>query len=168
MATIKLGDAEIHTVGDLPEVGSKAPDFTLTGTEFEDLRLSDFEGKRVVLNIFPSIATGVCALSARRFNERAGELDDAVIVTVSKDLPFPLQKFRVAEGIDSAILTSAFRSDFGESYGATITDGPWAGLLSRAVVVLDSEHMVVYTEQVPQIGDEPDYDAALEAVAAAS
>ena len=164
MATIKLGDDEVHTVGELPEPGSSAPDFTLTGSEFEEVKLSDFAGQKIILNIFPSIATGICAMSTRKFNEAADEREGVTIITVSMDLPFPLQNFKAAEGIDAAVMTSAFRSDFGQDYGAAMSDGAWEGLLSRAVVVLDANHDVVYTEQVPAIGQEPDYEAALAAV----
>ena len=164
MATIELDGTKVHTLGELPAIGSKAPDFTLTRSDFAQVKLSDFVGKRVVLNIFPSIATGVCQATARYFNEAADELENAVVLTVSMDLPFPLQTFKAAEGIDSAIMTSAFRSDFGQRYQAVMTDGAWEGLLSRAVVVLDADHRVVYTEQVPKIGQEPDYEAAFEAL----
>lgn len=164
MATIKLGDDDIHTLGELPAVGSAAPEFNLTDSEFGEVKLSDYAGRKVILNIFPSIATGICAMSTRKFNEAADARDDVTIVTVSHDLPFPLQNFKAAEGIDAAVMTSAFRSDFGQDYQATIADGPWRGLLSRAVVVLDADHEVVYTEQVPAIGSEPNYEAALNAV----
>jgi len=164
MATILLGEQPVHTLGELPQPGSQAPDFTVTGTDFGDVKLSDFVGRKVVLNVFPSIATGICQASVRHFNESADAMSDVVVLTVSHDLPFPLQSFKAAEGIETAIMTSAFRSDFGERYGATMKDGKWEGLLSRAVVVLDADHRVVYTEQVPIIGQEPDYEAALAAL----
>lgn len=164
MTAIKLGEAEVNTIGTLPAKGSTAPAFELTGADFSSVKLSDYQGQPVVLNIFPSVATGVCQASIRRFNEAAGERDDAVVVTVSRDLPFPLEKFLAAEGLENVVMTSAFRSSFGDDYQVTMVDGHWEGLLSRAVIVLDRDHSVVYTEQVPQIGQEPDYPAALQAL----
>ncbi|MGN6251954.1 MAG: thiol peroxidase [Marmoricola sp.] len=164
MADITLGGNATHTVGDLPRVGEKAPDFTVTTAEVDDVTAADFAGKRVVLSIFPSVGTGVCAASERRFNELAGSLDNAQVVSVSMDLPFALSSFCAAEGIDNVTPTSAFRSSFGDDYGVRITDGKFAGLLARAIVVLDTDGTVLHTELVPEIGHEPDYDAALKAL----
>lgn len=165
MATIKLGEQDIHTVGQLPQVGDDAPDFTLCGVDLQDRGLDDLDGT-LVLNIFPSLDTGVCAQSVRTFNERAAGLDGVTVLSVSADLPFAHKRFCGAEGIERAVGLSTFRSDFPTDYGVEIADGPMAGLCSRAVVVIGPDHKVVYTEQVPAIGDEPDYDAALEAAAA--
>ncbi|MFV0372938.1 thiol peroxidase [Microbacterium sp.] len=164
MTEITFRGTPVHTVGSLPAVGSAAPDFVITGTDLADIRLADFAGQPVVLNIFPSIDTGVCASSVRRFNEAAAGLGEAVVLNVSADLPFAQGRFCGAEGIENAKTGSVFRSDFGQSYGVTMADGPLAGLLSRAVVVVGADGAVAYTEQVPEIGQEPDYDAALAAV----
>lgn len=165
MADITFAGNPVHTVGSLPSTGSAAPAFTVTGTDLADVTLDSLAGKRVVLNIFPSVDTNVCAASVRAFNEKAAGMDDTVVLSVSKDLPFALKRFAGAEGIENVVSGSAFRSSFGEDYGVTLQDGPLAGLLSRAVVVLDGEGTVVYTEQVPEIGQEPDYEAALKALA---
>ncbi|MEZ7898070.1 MAG: thiol peroxidase [Flaviflexus sp.] len=157
--------APVTTVGQLPEVGAKIPDFTLVGSDLEDIHLSDFEGRRVVLNIFPSIDTGVCAKAAREFNKIAEELPNTTVLCVSRDLPFALNRFCAAEGIDNVVTASAFRSSFGEDYGVTMENGPIASLLSRSVVVVDTDGTVLYTEQVPEIGQEPDYDGARNAIA---
>ena len=154
----------VQTVGTLPEVGVEAPDFTLVGSDLDDITKADFAGRRVVLNIFPSIDTGVCATAARKFNEMADELPNTTVICVSRDLPFALNRFCGAEGIDNVVTASAFRSSFGDDYGVTMEDGPVASLLSRSVVVLDAEGKVVYTEQVPEISQEPDYEAARKAV----
>lgn len=164
MADITLGGNATHTVGDLPAVGAKAPDFTVTTADVEDVTAADFAGKRVVLSIFPSVGTGVCAASERRFNELAADLDNAQVVSVSMDLPFALKSFCAAEGIENVTPTSAFRSSFGDDFGVRITDGKFAGLLARAIVVLDTDGTVLHTELVPEIGQEPDYDAALKAL----
>lgn len=163
MATTTLGDNTVHTVGDLPPVGSAAPDFVLTGPDLADVP-SDFAGHRTVLNIFPSVDTGVCAMSVRRFNQLAADLDNTRVVCVSQDLPFALGRFCGAEGIDQVVTASAFRSDFGQRYGLTMTDSALQGLLARAVVVVDADGTVVYEELVPSIGQEPDYDAAIAAL----
>lgn len=157
----------VQTVGTLPEVGAQAPDFTLVGSDLSDITKADFAGRRVVLNIFPSIDTGVCATAARKFNQIADELPNTTVICVSKDLPFALNRFCGAEGIDNVVTASAFRSSFGEDYGVTMENGPIATLLSRSVVVLDADGTVVYTEQVPEISQEPDYEAARKAVSAA-
>jgi thiol peroxidase len=162
MAQITKGGTPIQTSGNLPEVGSQAPDFKLTKTDLSDTSLKDFAGKRVVLNIFPSVDTGVCATSVRRFNQEAAGLNNTVVVGVSRDLPFALKRFCGAEGIENVVTTSELRDlNFGRDYGVTIMEGGMAGLLSRAVVVLDENGKVIYTEQVPEIGQEPNYEAAI-------
>ncbi len=164
MAQITLGGNPIHTTGELPAVGSTAPDFTLLKNDLSSLTPADLRGKHVVLNIFPSVDTGVCATSVRTFNEKAAGRDDVVVVCVSEDLPFAQTRFCGAEGITNVQTASAFRSNFGESYGITLADGKLQGLLARAVVVLDGAGTVTYTELVPEIAQEPDYDAALGAL----
>jgi len=161
MATTALGGSPAQTIGDLPAAGSPAPDFTLTGGDLGDVGLADFSGRRLVLNIFPSVGTGVCAASVRRFNELAAGLDNTTVLCVSNDLPFALTGFCGAEGLDNVTVASAFRSDFGETYGVTLLDSKFRGLLARSVVVVDEQGQVVHTELVPEIGQEPDYDAAL-------
>ncbi len=164
MATIKLGGNPIHTVGELPKKGDKAPDFKLTGSDLKDVSLADYAGKKKILNILPSLDTGVCAASARRFNLEAAKLGNTVILTISNDLPFAQKRFCEAEGIKEVVVLSELRSrDFGEAYGVRIADGPMAGLMSRAVLVLDENDVVVHAEQVPEIAQEPDYAAALAA-----
>jgi thioredoxin-dependent peroxiredoxin len=160
MASTMLGANPVHTVGELPALGSKAPAYTLTGVDLVDLSSEAHQGRRVVLNIFPSIDTGVCAASVRRFNEIAAGLDNTVVVCVSADLPLALRRFCGAEGIENVTVGSAFRSSFGTDYGVTMTDGAMRGLLARSVVVADTDGTVLYTELVPDIGSEPDYDAA--------
>jgi thioredoxin-dependent peroxiredoxin len=165
VATITLKGNPIHTCGDLPKLGSKAPDFKLTRGDLSDVSLKDFAGKRKLLNIVPSLDTGVCAASARRFNLEASKISGSVILTISVDLPFAQGRFCEAEGIKEVVPLSELRArKFGEDYGVRIVDGPLAGLLSRAVVVLDANDNVVYTEQVPEIGQEPDYTKALMAL----
>lgn len=164
MADITFQGDPITTVGNLPEKGAQAPAFTLVGTDLSDVELKNFAGKQLVINIFPSVDTGVCQASVRAFNEKAGGRDNTVVLNVSKDLPFAQERFCAAEGIDNVVSASAFRSSFGEDYGVTMTAGPLEGLLSRAVVVVDADGSVVYTEQVPEIGQEPDYEAALGAL----
>lgn len=165
MADTKFKGTPVRTVGDLPEVGQSAPDFTLTGADLSDVKLADLAGQRVVLNIFPSVDTGVCAMSVRRFNEIAAGLENTTVVCASADLPFALGRFCGAEGIENVVVASDFRNTLGEDYGVTLVDGLLEGLLSRAVVVLDENGRVVYTEQVPEISQEPDYDAAFAALA---
>lgn len=160
MTRITLKGNPINTAGSLPAVGSTAPDATLTGLDLADKKLSSLPGKRV-LNIFPSVDTGVCATSVRTFNKRATEKPNVTVINVSMDLPFALKRFCGAEGIDKALSFSGFRGDFGKQYGVTIQDGGMAGLYSRAVVVLDESGKVVHAEQVPEIGQEPNYEAAL-------
>ena len=164
MAQITRGGEPVNTVGELPAVGTKAPSYVLVGEDLEEVRSEDLPEGRVILNIFPSVDTGVCAMSVRRFNQMAADLDDTTVVCVSKDLPFAFERFCGAEGIDGVVTASAFRSSFGEDYEVTMVDGPLRGLLSRAVVVLDEDGTVIYTEQVPEVGEEPNYEAALAAV----
>lgn len=166
MAKITFQGNPVNTTGTLPERGTKAPGFKLTKTDMSDTTLNDYKGKKVILNIFPSIDTSICASSERRFNEEVQKLDNTVVLSVSKDLPFALQRFCAAEGLDQIIPTSDLRidSNFGNDYGVLISDSALAGLFSRAVVVLDENGQVIYTEQVPEIGQEPDYDSALKAV----
>lgn len=165
MASITLKGNPIHTQNDLPKTGSQAPDFKLTRSDLTDISLKDFAGQRVILNIFPSLDTSVCATSVRKFNQEAAHLSNTVILGVSKDLPFAHKRFCTAEGIDKVVSASVLRNDaFGKDYGVMITDGPMAGLMSRAVVVIDEKGKVLYTEQVPEITQEPDYQKALAAL----
>ena len=165
MALTKLGPKDANTIGSLPSKGSIAPDFVLSGNNMKDVNLKDFVGKKVVLNIFPSVDTSTCAASVREFNKRVVSLDNTVILCISKDLPFAQKRFCGAEGIDRAITLSDFRSrGFGKEYGVELVDGSFAGLFARAVVVIDTTGKVKYTELVPQIGQEPNYDAAFIAI----
>jgi thiol peroxidase len=165
MAQITLKGNPVHTAGTLPAVGSKAPAFTVAKTDLADISLKDFAGKKLVLNIFPSIDTPTCATSVRKFNADATNLSNVAILCVSADLPFALKRFCGAEGLDKVTPASDFRDgNFGNAYGARITDGPLKGLLSRAVVVVDETGNVVYNEQVSEIADEPNYDKALAAL----
>ena len=162
MARITLQGNPIETVGELPTLNSNAPEFTLTKTDLSESSLSSFTGQTVVLNIFPSIDTGVCAASVRRFNAEASGFDNTVILCISADLPFAHQRFCEGEGLDKVIPLSVFRSPaFGNDYGVTIVTGPLTGLLSRSIVIIDTDGKIVYTEQVPEIAQEPDYGAAL-------
>lgn len=163
MATTALGDAPAHTVGELPAVGEKAPDFTLVDADLKEFSLSDLPGRKV-LSIFPSIGTGVCQASVRTFNKLAAGLEDTTVINISVDLPFAVTAFCGAEGIEDVKVGSAFRSSFGEDYGVRLTDSKFEGLLARAVVVVDADGTVTHTELVPQIGQEPDYDAAVAAL----
>lgn len=163
MGTVTLKGNQVETSGALPEEGNRAPDFRLTATDLSMKELRDFQGRKKVLNIFPSIDTGVCAASVRRFNSEASSLDDTVVLCISADLPFAHSRFCEIEGLKNVVPLSVFRSpEFGRDYGVTMTTGPLAGLLARAVVVLDSSDLVIYTQLVPEIGEEPDYLAALE------
>ncbi|SCX95132.1 thiol peroxidase (atypical 2-Cys peroxiredoxin) [Nonlabens sp. Hel1_33_55] len=165
MATITLGGNEIHTAGSLPEVGSKAPGFKLLKDNLSTATLEDFKGSRVVFNIFPSIDTDVCATSVRNFNKRATELDNTQVVSVSRDTPFALKRFAKDEDTSNVMNLSDIRNgEFGESYGVTIQDGPFEGFHSRAVVVVDENGKVIYNQQVPEIGQEPDYLEALKSL----
>lgn len=165
MAKIMLGETPIHTRGELPAVGEPAPDFKLVGTDLAEHALSDFAGRSVVLNIFPSLDTAVCAASVRRFNEIASSRDNTVVLCISADLPFAHKRFCTAEGLENVVSLSTYRdAGFAQAYGVEMLDGKLAGLMSRAVVVVDAEGKVAYTEQVPAIGQEPDYEAALAAL----
>lgn len=165
MANITLGGNPIETIGNLPEVGSKAPEFKLTATDLSDKTLSDFNGSRVVLNIFPSIDTGTCAQSVRTFNEKASGLDNTKVLCVSKDLPFAMDRFCGAEGLENVISLSDYKTgDFGKTYGLTIANSALETLLSRCIVVLDTDGTILHTEQVGEIADEPNYEAALNAL----
>lgn len=165
MALTKLGPNDANTVGDLPAIGSSAVNFTLTANDMKNVTLKDFAGKNVVLNIFPSVDTSTCATSVREFNKRVAAIDNTIVICISKDLPFAQKRFCGAEGIDRAITLSDFRNlGFGKTYGVEILDGAFAGLLARAVVVIDPAGKVTYTELVPQIGHEPNYEEALKAI----
>lgn len=166
MATVTLKGNPIHTNGELPAVGSKAPDFTLVNAaDMADVTLKTYAGKKKVLNIVPSLDTAVCATSTRKFNEKAASIPGAVVLVVSADLPFAQKRFCTTEGITNVSALSMMRSrNFAKDYGVLITDGPLAGICARAVVVLDAQDTVRYTELVPEIGQEPDYDKALAAL----
>jgi thiol peroxidase len=165
MANITHKGNPIHTSGELPAAGAKAPDFRLVGSDLKDVSLADFKGKTKVLNIVPSLDTGICALSAKRFDAEMTKLPNAITLNISRDLPFAASRFCKAEGLTRIVpLTDTRDRNFGRSYGDEIKDGLLEGLLARAVVVIDANDKVVYREQVPEIGKEPDYAAALEAV----
>jgi len=164
MAQTALRGNPVQTVGDLPAVGSPVPSFTLTGNNLADVTAADFAGKNLVLNIFPSIDTPTCATSVRTFNQRAADLDDTVVLCVSADLPFAQNRFCGAEGIENVKTGSTFRGNFGEQFGVTLAEGPMAGLMARAVVVVDANGNVVHSQLVPEIAQEPDYDAAIAAL----
>ncbi|UCG37907.1 MAG: thiol peroxidase [bacterium] len=162
MANVTFKGNPVRTVGDLPAVGSKAPDFTLTKNDLSDTTLDDFAGKRLVLNVFVSLDTSVCAMSIRRFNQEASSLPETTVLCISEDLPFAQSRFCAAEGIRNVVVLSAFRyRAFANNYGVRILSGPMKSLMARAVVVIDKRGRVVYTEQVPEIGQEPDYGAVL-------
>ncbi|ROI09977.1 thiol peroxidase [Chryseobacterium sp. H3056] len=164
MADITLHGSPVHTTGNLPEVGSSIKNFRLINSDLKEKTNEDYASKRKIFNIFPSIDTGVCAEAARKFNEKAADLENTVVINVSKDLPFALSRFCAAEGLDNVESLSDFRGTFGDDYGVTIEDSPMQGLLSRAVIVADENGKVVYTEQVPEIAQEPNYEAALSAL----
>ena len=164
MAEVTLGGNPVHTSGDLPAVGAAAPAYSLVGGDLGEFDGSEFAGKNVILNIFPSIDTPTCATSVRQFNERAAGMDETVVLCVSADLPFAQNRFCGAEGIENVKTASTFRSDFGSAYGVTLTDGALAGVLARAVVVIGPDGNVKHTELVGEIAQEPDYDAALAAL----
>jgi thiol peroxidase len=164
MATVTLRGNPINTSGELPAVGSKAPGFTVTGSDLSDITLDSFAGKNLILNIYPSVDTPTCAASTRAFNQKAAGRDDTVVLCVSQDLPFAFSRFCGAEGIENVKTGSVFRSTFLHDYGVEQVDGPLRGLAARAVVVVDPEGTVKYTELVPEIGQEPDYDSALAAL----
>ena len=165
MANITFGGNPAQTIGNLPAVGSKAAAFTLTDHELNTKTLEDFSGSKLLLNIFPSVNTGVCSASVRKFNEAAAKLENTQVLCISKDLPFAQTQFCGAEGLDRVVMLSDYKTgQFGKDYGVTMADSPFEALLSRAVVVLDQDHNVIYTEQVPEIGQEPNYEAALDAL----
>lgn len=165
MANITLGGNPVKTSGELPKTGTHAPEFNLVKADLSTVSLADFKGSKLVLNIFPSIDTGTCATSVRKFNEKASALENTKVLCISRDLPFAQKRFCGAEGLDNVICLSDFKDgSFGNSYGLTIADGPLAGLHSRAVVILDENGNVKYTEQVGEIANEPDYDHALAAL----
>ncbi len=165
MATVTLKGDPINTIGSLPTTGSSAPSFTLTANDLSSVSLDDFKGSKVILNIFPSIDTGTCAQSVRQFNEEASELENTKVLCISRDLPFAQARFCAAEGLEDVINLADYKDrQFGKNYGVEFVDGPLEGLLSRAVVVIDEQGTVRYTEQVAEIVDEPNYKAALEAL----
>jgi thiol peroxidase len=165
MASVTLGGNPLHTNGDLPGIGTTASDFNLVKTDLGTASLNDFKGSRLILNIFPSIDTGTCAASVRQFNKLASELENTKVLCISRDLPFAQKRFCGAEGIENVVTLSDFATgDFGKNYGLELVDGPMKGLHSRAIVVLDADQKVIHTELVPDIKDEPDYDAALAAL----
>ena len=161
MSEIKFKGNAINTCGELPKANTALKDFTLVTTDLKEKKLEDYKGKKLVLNIFPSVDTGVCATSVRKFNEEAAGKENAVVLCISKDLPFAQSRFCAAEGIENVEMLSAFRSNIGEDYGITMTEGPLKGLLSRAVIVVNEIGEVVYTEQVEDDTEEPDYKTAL-------
>lgn len=164
MASVTFQGNTVSTIGELPTVGEQAPEFTLVKADLSEVSLSSLAGKNVVLNIFPSIDTGTCATSVRKFNEKAADLDNTVVICVSADLPFAAGRFCGAEGIENVITGSTFRSTFGSDYGVTFTSAPLTGLLSRSVVVINGNGSVIYTEQVAETTEEPNYEAALAAL----
>ncbi|MBK3517579.1 thiol peroxidase [Carboxylicivirga marina] len=165
MAKITFKGSPVATAGDLPRVGAEAPEFSLVKTDLSEVSLANFKGKKVVLNIFPSVDTGVCAASVRRFNAEASKQDNTVVLCVSRDLPFAHARFCGAEGLDDVVSLSEYKDEvFSQNYGVKMIDGPLNGLLSRAVVVVDENGKVAHSEQVDDIVNEPDYDAALKAL----
>jgi len=165
MATVTLGGDTVHTSGTLPTVGSSAPDFKLTATDLSSKSLNDYAGHNLVLNIFPSVDTGTCAQSIREFNKAASNLENTKVLCISKDLPFAMGRFCGAEGLDNVVsLTDYKDGSFGKTYGLDFTDGAFESLLSRCIVVVDAEGKITHTEQVSEIADEPNYEAALSAL----
>lgn len=165
MATVTLKGNPIHTIGELPLIGTQVPEFKVVKTDLSTLQAQDLKGKKVVYNIFPSLDTDVCAASVRKFNASASQLENTTVICVSKDLPFAHKRFCTVEGLNNVISASDFRDgSFGSSFGVVLTDGPLAGLLARSIVVTDENGKVVYTELVPEIVQEPDYEAALKAL----
>lgn len=167
MAKITLGGTETNTIGNLPEIGKDAPDFHLVKRDMSEVTLANYHGQKVILNIYPSIDTGVCAMSTTKFNAEASKLNNTRIVCVSKDLPFALNRYCQAEGIDNLDNLTNFRDggNFGKNYGVEITDGAFKGLNARAIVVIDENGKVIYTELVSEVGHEPNYEKALAAIA---
>jgi thioredoxin-dependent peroxiredoxin len=165
MAQITFKGNPIHTAGEIPKVGDAAPDFRLTGSDLADISLADYSGKNLIISVFPSLDTPVCAASVRRFNVEAGRLKNTVVLCVSRDLPFAHKRFCVAEGLSNVVSASEYKNaSFSDGYGLRIVDGPLAGLLSRAIIVIDATGKILYTEQVPEITQEPNYDRALAAL----
>ena len=165
MATVTLGGVTVHTSGILPSIGSSAPDFKLTATDLSLKSLNDYAGHNLVLNIFPSVDTGTCAQSIREFNKAASSLDNTKVLCISRDLPFAMARFCGAEGLDNVESLSDFKDgNFGKSYGLDFTDGAFEALLSRCVIVVNKDGKIIHTEQVPEIADEPNYKAALDAL----
>lgn len=165
MAQTKLGEQVVNTNGNLPSIGSQAPDFKLATLDLREVSLKDFAGKNIVMNIFPSVDTSTCAMSVREFNKRAASLQDTVVLCISRDLPFAMKRFCGAEGITNVVTLSDYRGKgFSQNYGVYLTDGAFEGLDARAIVVVDKQGKVKYTELVPQIGHEPNYEAALKAL----
>lgn len=165
MTKIAFKGDPIHTSGELPKVGETAPDFTLVSGDLSEVKLSDYKGKNVVLNIFPSLDTGVCAASVRKFNEKAGSIDNTVVLGVSSDLPFASTRFCSTEGIKNTIALSVFRNDsFAKDYGVLLVDGPMKGLTARAVLVINPEGKVIFNEMVPEITQEPNYNSAIDSI----
>ncbi|WP_223034183.1 thiol peroxidase [Hanstruepera marina] len=165
MANITLGGNAVTTSGELPQVGTKAKDFKLVAIDLSTKTLSDFLGTQLILNIFPSVNTGVCSASVRHFNQQASSLENTKVLCISRDLPFAQDQFCAAEGLENVIMLSDFKTgEFGKDYGLLMTNGIFDALLSRCVIVLNEEGTVIYTEQVPEIGQEPDYEAALKAL----
>jgi thiol peroxidase len=166
MAQVTLGGNPTNTSGDLPGTGADTPSFTLTRDDLSEVGLSDYEGKKIIFNIFPSVDTGVCAASIRRFNKEAASMEDTIVLCISADLPFAQKRFCGAEGVENVETLSTFRDGgaFGDSFGTTLIDGGFKGLQARAVVVTDANGKVTYTELVPEIGQEPNYEAALAAL----
>jgi thiol peroxidase len=162
MANVTLGGTPVETVGDLPKVGTKAPDFKLTATDLTDKTNRDFEGSRLVLNIFPSVDTGTCAQSVRTFNEKASSLENTKVLCISKDLPFAMARFCGAEGIENVESFSDYKTgQFGKDYGLAFSSGAFETLLSRCIVVIDTDGIILHTEQVAEIADEPNYESAI-------
>lgn len=165
MAKITFKGSEVNTIGNLPKVGEKAIDFVLVGSDLSELKLADYKGKNIVLNVFPSIDTGVCATSVRKFNKEAAKLSNTVVLAVSADLPFASGRFCTTEGIENVLPASVFRNpEFGKEYGVLMVDGPLKGLLARCVIIINSEGNISYTELVPEIGQEPDYQSAINSI----
>lgn len=165
MASITLGGKATTTIGELPSTGSKAPNFSLVAADLSTKTLADFTGVNIIMNIFPSVDTGVCANSVRTFNKKAADLDNTKVLCISRDLPFAQARFCGAEGIDNVIMLSDFENgSFGKTYGVKISDGAFNNLLSRAIVVINNKGNVVYTEQVPEVGQEPNYAEALASI----
>lgn len=165
MATVTFKGGEVHTHGSLPQVGDTAPDFSLTAGDLSQKTLADFKGKHVVLNIFPSVDTGTCASSVRRFNEELAQLKDTVVLCISRDLPFAQGRFCAAEGLDQVISLSEYKdTSFSDAYGVKFADGPLTGLLSRAVVVIDPDGKVKHVEQVEEVTEEPNYQSAIKSI----